>query len=290
MSGTSLDVLHTEGLPPLPKYNVEKIMARRDLLIAAGQPFLGIKPEGDQYKKLCLALTEALPGRFYSGTIEQSLLDVVGVELTAAVLNSVCWRLAANLQRLREFTPVPAWTRQIQPEWMPLHIAEVVKKRRRDGLIRANVTCRVLAGSAASKTLRVSWSHGLCAGLAYDFGFSKPYKSYPFVDVLQLTSMCFFGYFEPELCLEGPMFNKMRISTSQRRRNTLLAQMRTLQHELYDCDKQLPCHLCHLGLDQCAKATHPRTHVLLRCESCGHESWHDPQTMSLGKCIDCLMN
>lgn len=245
--------------------------------------------------------------------------SLAGRELTSEAAEEFAWRVAGNLHRLRRGLPVPPWDGQVEPEWVPMEIVSVLKRRRvfkakkpehaakagEDGLVRqrgVRIVARVLAGLSAGVYYRRFWSNEYCELVKRALGFDRWDRAKysrvvsrrharPYSDPRQFFGMRLYGLVRPELCRPGELYcDPLKATAPGVAHNRALTSLRL--REGYDCPlgyelDVVECHLCHAGVQSCKAACHPFDFVQGACPRCKNEPvWLDPEA-GQETCVDC---
>lgn len=283
---------------PFRAYVLDRVFNLRDRLTQLAAAFVGETLDAERFPEFVRCLGRGL-ARVPADLVRESVLHTAGRPLTAALLAAEAWRLAGNLERLREYHAVPPWNRQAAPEYVPCQVLDVAleaRERRRF----AELTLRVLAGTPAGLQLKKTWSSKFVALLSRSLGFAPSWTgSLYFTTPLQLAGLQFYVLLEPRLCGARPDFEKLWTHERSRRirpasclthnRQLLALRERALSH--YPCvagfAPAIPCHRCYVGLDRCPLATHAQTFPTQLCHFCAREELFD-LALSTRMCRRCF--
>lgn len=249
---------------------------------------------GPLFDRLVDLCRENLPpkGRLDRDNLEESLRHLAGEVLTPEHLTEVCWRMAGNLPRLKEKRPVPPWHGQRLPEWVPMQVMSC-RPLRQGRSMGSNFGMKMLAGTPAGRTVVKWWSVRQCRGLYADyFGFSKPWRDrYHFSVPEQFVGLRLYGHVEPELCGDGPMFEKVAFPPAIAEYNREVLRKRFRVDEGYRCplglSSSFPCHHCPKGYKSCAAATHRSDWARGPCPRCKHDDALFDPDVETNLCVDC---
>src|SRR5688572_19768697 len=104
--------LERQKIPFGKAVNVERIGKIIDKGMAKMRKHFDVSPTGDEFETFMLDLYRALPSSVKFESIFGSVMSLVGVPLTPQVIKQTLWRLAGNLDKLREGIPATPWLRQ----------------------------------------------------------------------------------------------------------------------------------------------------------------------------------
>jgi len=278
--------------PNVPRYNIAHILSQTDKLVRESEWVVGKRLTGEVYDQFIASIyTELL--RCGAGTekiVADSCRDVLGKQMDSKMLSSICWRLAGNLEELKNFREVPAWSGQSADEWMPVEIVDhrVVPGAKR---VSYSFTFRILAGSASALLCRKVWTKKFCHFVSRRLGFSRPDKAHPFKDPAQFVGLRLFGLFEREQgsLHTGPIFDKIYVPSGSAGYNKIVIAKRDRTFPGFSCPAGFKhaCHLCFVGYDRCDLGTHPSTYEEKHCPECQQMSWFDTRDKKTHKCVNC---
>lgn len=277
----------------LPRVCVSAIFRRKKDIAedAAVLGYLRTTPRGDYFEAFVRAVHNKLPKYVPYDHVRESMYDLAGHDVTSRALDSLSWRLAANVSKLKA-GPVYAWRGQTSPEWVVSQVVGVYRGNNYSGMPGAFVELLVLSGSAVGCLLVKFWTVKFARFLSDRAGFSKPWKPTPMEDMSQYFGMRMYLHLTPEKSKETPDFDVIDFSPSMLAWNKELLKKRSrLDDELFKCPCNLPktlaCHNCVIGVDRCPAATHQHTYVKKFCEACNKESWFDPAKPRRKLCVPC---
>jgi len=280
----------------LPVYNLTRVEVLRSRLFEELQlDFVGTKPIGADFDAFVDAVHRILPGGIDRLIVYDSLLYILGQELTKTVLLQLSWLLAGNVKVLKEGKLVRPWRVQGALEWVPLevvdheYVADYGKKRKSGYLY----TFKVLAGSPAGVCTVAFWSKQYIYFLRGTLGFSgwrhkegKPRLS--FHDPVEFMGLRFYALLDPVFNFEGmPGFRTISVPHSCIQHNRVILQARARVDFVCPKNYTHECFVCPIGADQCPASCHPRTYVTQVCDTCSKASSFDPQRG--GRiCLNCI--
>lgn len=282
-------------------YPVDQIIANwRQWRTRLAKTYLDQTPKGDTFDIFVGDLHELLPKTINYDTVYASLEDMAGTRLTADVLRQVCWRIAGNLQKLSKGIPVPTWTRQPFPEWVPAQIISAKRRRSGKGEVGHVFTFQMLAGLSASTKGTKFWTDKLCRFMAGDFGFSRRRPSdrstklprYQFQHPLEFVTLRMMVLIEPKLCsTTEPGFEKTKVAGANLTWNREQMKYRDRFDTGYQCPHGMthavPCYRCPFGTSSCRAAVHPVDYEFDYCEKCGRDRAPYDMTVSKDMCVEC---
>ncbi len=285
------------------RYSLSSILKRRNNLMSelSGE-YCDRLLAGDVFHSFVTKAASFFPASVNTQVISQSLMEHLGSKPSANQLFNSFWRLSANIPRLQAGRPVHAWSVQLQKEWVPLEVVDVVPEthNKKRGY---RLTFQVLGGSPVPSKISQFWSSKKVFFLALrrdDYGngfmFSRPPGSRSrrmavciFTDPKQLVSLRLSGLLDPELSQDSPNFKEIRFSPSQSTYNREMIKKRERLEEKYSCpfnySLKVPCHNCPVGKDRCPMACHSKTYVVKDCVSCGKQAYF--QNLYKSCCINC---
>jgi len=248
-------------------------------------PFIGDELVGETFDEFVDALHEKLPGARARQPIEESCLCLLGETLTAEALRTLCWRLVGNSKRLKGGFPVLPWDGQVAKEWVPVQVLASRFTATRRGKHGAVLDLKVLAGQSCPETTTVFWTTAYCHTFVSRMGFTRSYGKYPFEDIRQLVNFRFLIEVIPDI--PELKFSRIHVPATLKEWNKKLIRRRA--RETFKCPKKFPlshpCHLCHVGQDQCSVATHAQTFEKRQCDECERNQFFDPAYPLM--CIAC---
>lgn len=288
----------------LPQTSVTQVISRRDKLAKELTPFIGAKIEGPIFQALLDTLCKHLPNGILRSTVLSSLNGLLNKELTAELAVATCWRLAGNINRLKDHKPVIEWTCQLEHEWVPAQITDT-KVFRKFRKLEYRLEFLVLAGTATNMQVTQRWSHKKLQYFAtyrndagHGFGFGKhklnrrgeELGKLLFMDVKQFYGLRCFLLLDPDRSRDEPVASEIRSTSSTMAYNRKLLKAR--DREETPCVKGLPqtqeCFTCPYGRDVCAFATHKSSYRVGVCPRCDRNGFFDPaDLMYAGECIQC---
>jgi len=262
--------------------------------------YLDQTPRGDTFDIFVNDLYELLPKTINYDTVYASVEDLAGTKLTSDVLRQVCWRLAGNLGRMAEQTPVPTWTRQPFPEWVPAQIASAKRRLSGKGDLGYVYTIQVLAGLSAGLKTTKFWTDKQVRYMAGDFGFARRRPSErstqlprnQFQSPMELVTLRLTLLIDPKLCTPAePGFEKTKISSANLDWNREQMKYRDRYDPGYQCPQgvthQVPCCRCPFGISTCRAAVHPTDYEFDYCEQCGRDRAPYDTSVSKEMCVEC---
>ena len=284
-------------LPPLPPMNVSRVLERRDKLAEYLVGFQGRRPTGDEFHGLVQVLVGKLPPGCREQAVSASAGHLAGQLVTAPAAVTLAWRLAANVDRLKQGRAIIPRAWDSEAHWSALQVVGVRpivlypedKARRQRG---AYVRFLALTGQAAGLAFRRFWSIDLVRYFSTVAGFPKPWKDNAYEDERQIAGFRLAGYLEPERARDGmPGFKHLSVPAAFERWNKAVIAMRV--RDTNPCPRSLPlavaCHTCPAGLDECDAACHPVSYRVGTCPRCHQEAYFDPDPEAFNQdvCATC---
>lgn len=275
------------NLPKLKAIDLQRVVTiRKKLIVDTWFGLEHVTLTGEALADLIARLHEDVHGLDESATFE-SLRGLSGQEFTSELMFDTAWRIAGNVEQLRNGVVVPPWNGQRELEWAPLQCLSARTAKNRWGETGSELTWRVLAGSACPLKLVKWWSAKTMRYLAPRLGFTKKYGKRPFQHPTQFAQLRMYALLAPELSsARSPGFLEVKLPGKFAEYNRKLIGGR---YRLgFACPHKYthPCHVCSVGYDQCPVATHPKTHYMDFCAQCGQEAHFDPD-LSCEACIRC---
>lgn len=240
---------------------------------------------------------ECLPGdNYHWETVEDSLRHLADTYITEAIVDQTAWRMSGNYKRLKQRRPVPPWSVQRFPEWVPMQCTAVAYEKRRYKM-GAVCTFRILAGTPCPLFTSRWWSFKQCRFLlAEQFGFSRRMRGrvtelrYPYTDPAQFVTLRTYGLIDPKHCSDQPGFSAITFTPSVDAFNREQLRYRFRKDPGYGCPRNypqtLPCHKCPVGFAKCRAGCHKSDWVEKLCPGCARDNWFDPDSAS-AVCVDC---
>lgn len=240
----------------------------------------------EEVRQLAAVFLEELPGRVPAQPLLSELASLVGSPLSDETLDTLQWRIAGNLARLREGETIPAGVRE--PEWMPVQFVDFRETPGRlvgrKHQIAVELTYRVLAGCLCPSLHRFVWTTNFASYFASKLGFGRRGSAMEFVTTRQLISLRASLLFTPEQSERQPGFDGVKVQPAMLKRNRELIKRRS--RRLTDCPQGYTheCHKCWVGYNDCPMGCWPRTLIKQLCLSCQVEARHAPGD---DYCVEC---
>lgn len=259
--------------------------------------FLGKAPKRASFTRFLELVQEMLPGEIDLQTLEDSLLHVAGVHMTAEALDAVAWRMAGNHLRLKDRHPCPPWHVQKVHEWVPATCVSCRRQRNSKNNPGAMYGFRIMAGTSAGLFAYRWWSSKFCNFMAKKFGFTVRRghvpSLLPYSTVEQLVGLRLELLIDPELCGTEPGFETIDVPSAARKYNKELLACRFRTTDEFDClmgerHENLPCHNCPIGFQRCPAATHRHDWVQKPCVHCKDDTAYFDPDMAGDMCVDCV--
>lgn len=268
---------------------IDRVFKLRDKLCHSLAPYCGCDLEGDLFEKFVADLTKALPKGISSTALYLSARVVMGAQLDLRGLYEFAWRLAGNIDRLKDDEAIIPWVAQPAIELMPVQVLSYLATTTQTGTPSARFQLRVLAGRACPLKITKTWLNSFVSYVARrELGFTRRSGSLPYHDPSEFVRLRFLANIDPTYCFDGrPGFDQIKRGASCLTWNKRILKLR--QHSITPCPAGFihPCHSCWIGYDRCEAAVHPRTHEMQKCSGCGQESAQD-SSLSEHICSTCL--
>lgn len=286
-------------LPPVPSFDVTKVLSLRDKLadfLFTGE-YVNQRSTGEKFDGLVAGLVRRMPGGVDRQAVSGSMVHLAGQLITEAAAIDLAWKLAANVPLLREGRVVLPNTWRAEAHWACLQIMNVrpfvqfpeEKTRRSRGAL---VTFQALTGPAAGASFRKFWKLEMCKFFARHAGFTAPWHKRVYTDEREITYFRLAAWLDPERARDDkPGFHHMRVKPGMMDWN--VAMIRRRQRDKFACPRNyqpnVACHTCPAGQDECEAATHELSYKAGVCTRCGQRSWFDPHAEAAHPhvCVPC---
>lgn len=286
--------------------SVERVLQRRDKLASSLTEFLGHKIEGPTFQAFVDKLHAGMPANssILRDTLLKSAMDVLKKTLDAELLIDTCWRIAGNMETLKDQEPVNVWWHQKDFEWVPVKIIEATTEKGIRGGLQNMLVFRALAGSVSSMKFAQPWSLRKTRYLATfrdpkgnGFGFGRSrlnargeQKSRLLLsDPRQFYGLRCFLLLDPNKSQGEPYAVEVGHSSATTGFNRALLVRRDRAET--PCMKNLgefECYHCPYGEDNCELGTHELTYQTAMCDRCGKKAFFDPVDVEYENlCINC---
>jgi len=268
---------------------------RQKLKEAVGVEFLNTTPAADTFKRLVALVMELLPKGIEYKVLEDTLRHLAGMRLDERILDSMCWRVAGNVKRLKQRKVVPPWHIQKLPEWVPVQTTACRRERSSRGKFGARFQFRILAGTPAGLLAEKFWTTKFCRFISENLGFGKHNynrptpKSYSVPE--QFVGLRLYVCVTPKLSGKEPGFDGIGFPGSCVTWNKVTINCRARTQPGFTCllkqtAMTLACHTCPIGFLRCRAATHRQDWVKQYCSDCSREAYFNPEVQS-DVCVDC---
>tara|TARA_R110002051_G_scaffold61354_3_gene112512 strand:+ start:28585 stop:29517 length:933 start_codon:yes stop_codon:yes gene_type:complete len=292
--------------PPLPVISVERVLKRRDKLAESLTQFLGRRLVGPSFHAFVDGLHAGLPAgsNVLRTTLLNSVTDVLKRELSSELLINTCWRIAGNMEKLKDQESAGVWWHQKEFEWVPVRIVEAQTEKKSRGGLHNMFVFQALAGTAASMKFAQGWSLRKTRYLATfkdqkgnGFGFGRSRVNARgeqkgrllLHDTRQFYGLRCFLLIDPNESKREPVSVEVGHSSATTAFNRDLLSQR--DREESPCIKnlgQFECYHCPYGEDNCNLATHPVTYEVGQCDKCGKRAFFDIADIEYENvCITC---
>jgi hypothetical protein len=219
----------------VPKFNVTQVFKTRDKVFnQVFQPRQYDMLVGPRHiQQVVEDLQKALPGGIEFNTLFETVRPLVGKELTPKLCGEFAWRVAGNIQRLKDGLPVYSWSTQESEEWTILQVLRAVRNRNpRTDEVGITYDYRVLLGSPCPLVISRWWSQPQCSIAARALGFSAAWNKYPYTTGEQLVGLRLAVYLDPQYSRDKPGFKEIAPTNHCLQWNRDILRLR-LRHE--DC-------------------------------------------------------
>lgn len=277
------------------RYNLNKVFElrqrlREELTHAYGGKTLTATQFQDAIDLILATVRTDIP----RNTLQESLLNLTNTPLTGTVIDTTCWRIAGNLQRLKQRRVVPVWHIQRYPEWVPAQVVACRRSRDKKHKLGADFTFRIIAGTSASWLTSRWWSLRMALYLSQFFGYTRPRGAnparYPYTCPEQFVGLRLYVLISPKLSDREPRFENVAFSATLKKYNLVVIKKRLRDFPGFVCLAKRsvtePCYNCPVGFTRCSAATHRQDWLQNMCADCKRMAWFDPELHS-PVCIDC---
>jgi len=255
---TDTESIHVE------RRSISRILQLRDRIADKGfEMFYGYTPVGGAFDDLVDQVHRCL-SKVRKPVLRTSLEHLAGQRLDRQTIYDTAWRLAGNMERLRQDEPVLPWSRQKCREWVPIQVMSYEPHATKRGQLGGMFRVRILAGTPCPMILRVFWPITACTMIARHCGYTARWHAYPFADRSELVNMRLLALIDPELCKPNqPRFFKVASAPALLKwnRNIIQKRFRKGGNKPWPCplDYTHRCFECHVGYLDCPAATHRET-------------------------------
>lgn len=244
---------------------------------------------GEFAQAVAVVLGKKYPLRAITASVTAQLL---GRDLTQALLTRFAWRLAGNLDALAQGRTIGSEVLIVEPTWVPYQIMQATPGLDRYDRANCDFKLQALAGVCCPDTRVKSWSRKACGVLSQRFGYSAPWDDRPYSDPAQLVGLRFFALVIPPKPDRAPDFDSIEVAASMWDYNRKVIDIRS---RVVPCPRNhaYACHRCAVGRtgrDGCPASTHPLDYVRGACEYCHHDNAYFDPSFSVDHCIDCFLH
>ena len=199
--------------------------------------------------------------------------------------NHLSWRIAGNIEKLKQGILVTPWSNRTKDEWVAITIIGYEFIPNVDAPHKYSFI--VLSGSPCNLSSDFVLSDRKLNFIALKLGFNpnKPEltKNHP----SELVKMRMAVLIERELSTSTkPNFKTVFVPNNYKTRNRMLMKFRNRRGFTCPIDAKHPCYLCPVGYDNCGIATHASTYVQIHCDKCDSDSWAVNQDSRI--CVNCI--
>lgn len=296
-------------------FSLSKIIQLEENLSCNIMPkYIGHRLVGQSFIDFIDHVHSVMPKVVFS-VLSKSLQYLAGIAITKDLASELTWRLAGNQHHLKCGMIVPPYSSQPFPEWVPVQVMDIQRKKRKrysgdkkDGNVYMadvfDLDLFVMGGLPSgkrfvktctdreiyNKTTKRMFGFSHYDRRLYDRYFIKG-NNYPFKDIRQLVRMRFFVLMDPAVSKVGEIVVKEMSNTGTCQKwNRELIKRR--ERDTFPClmnydPRMVPCHKCEIGYDKCSAGCHSRTYFKKYCPDCQKESYFE-QPLALC-CVDCLV-
>jgi hypothetical protein len=271
-------------MPPAA-FSYQRVKARRDkLFTSALRPYIDAHIVGTVVYDMSKDIMAELPETAVRAAVFDSVRALAGTILTNSAAKSLAWRLAGNVDKLIDGSPVLPWTRQIADEHVPVCVESVRPYFRKNNPGHL-LYCRALAGTPCALGFTQFLADGNCRSISRTLGFSAPWGQYPYTTPMHFVNLLFFAHIDAGRSGETPYFSQVSATGSMIKANRQLLEVRC---RAQPCPQGYDhaCADCFVGHDVCEHAVHPRTYESRYCENCKMNGFFDPTDPVL-MCVRC---
>lgn len=275
-------------------FDFNRIHAMRQRLITESDllAFIGVELSRDTLIDFLRCLIAQLPMPIELDLLRQTLLPMIAGRplLTEDLLDEMCWHVSGNWHHLKLGIVMPPRPRLQEDEWHPIQILDVLPARPRKDAARMSMTLEFAGGTFCGSRIEITRSRSFGLVLHPYLVGEKSRRSHPYVHPMQMVNMRFIGLVETGSSARRLMISSMVTTGAIQNWNRTLYKMRMRRAvSLFACPMHYPdtkgCHRCHIGIDQCAAATHAHTYIAGNCPKCKAASWFSSAGQDL--CVNC---
>lgn len=280
-----------KALIPFKSVNLSQIQKRVDRALARMRTHYDTEPRGEHFEAFVQALFSVFPATIRYDVFFASIMDLVGKRMTRDLIRETAWRLAGNINRLKQGKPAPPFLQQTELEWCLVTLVRGNIGHGYDGKLGFFYDYRIMSGQATGKRFTLFWSLKYARFVSRSLGFRRTRQGYlRMTDGADLVRMRLYLLFDPKLSREDrPGSYHFYVSSACKKYNQkiLKQRFRIIPCPLRYTLSEQACHNCPQGYDQCNAGCHPATYVTKACPRCDNtEAWFDP----LGRnviCVEC---
>lgn len=273
-----------------PTVNVKSILKLRKKLIEdVAAPWYGTTQTGEGLYDFVRDIHHALPREVPLDAVYHTLAPTfASVEITLRNFGPVAWRIAANLDTLKEGRPATVWTTQHEDEWVPVQVMRHDPSRNKFNELQHKYSLLVLAGTPCARRIQKYWSPKFIPVAARRLGFGGFKSKYRYTNPKDIISLRFMVKLEPKYTTsDGPGFFEIACPSGMQTYNKTMILKPRLRVGM-PCPKGYVhrCAQCVIGYEECPAATHLRTFVRQFCTHCGLNQIFDPE-VETDRCVPC---
>ena len=235
----------------------DAVFNKRDKLLASCGEYFGLDLAGVNLDAVAVILAKDLSST--PEAVKESIRPHAGRTFSRDLAFELCWKLAGNAAHLKAGEPVPVWTPDGEPLWVPVEITDVDYLRGDRPAARLHL--RVIAGPACPREERYILSTKYCKYVAGELGFSKPWGNCPYKHPRQLTRLRTYILSDPTKSKPSAIaFSKFKCSSGFRNWNKKFITRRSRVNFRCPRGYNHPCHACPIGYTDCPIACHSVTY------------------------------
>ncbi len=278
----------------MSKLSISKVIKQRDKTTEYLHTYLGTTLSGKSLLLFADDIIATLPAGIELSTIFSSIQLFAGSQITQPILKDLAWRLAGNIDSLKEGRVLKSWTVSAEPEWVPVQITSAKYIRKKKDLYDKGVPAylykmTILAGSPCTLTMTRAWTVKACRLYARELGFTSNNGNFPYSNPQEFVSLRFMAEITKERCRDNqPGFDRIKVTSALKNWNRSIMRMR--MRDTFTCPEnyEIPCYLCWHGYNSCPAACRKIDLERRSCNGCNDDGWFDPEDRAGKFCLDCV--
>ncbi len=263
-------------------FSPSKVLSLRNKIIDSLYGYAGAVPVGNSLQQMAIDIHSVFPDSVDVDSIFCSISYLAGTELSEEAIKTLAWRLAGNLNKLKEGRSVLPWTSQKEEEWVPFQFIRGCKVKK--GYL---FNLKALSGSICPQVIIKLWPDSFCSLVSRELGSSAPWGKYPISNYMEFVGMRILGLLEPDKCKDRPDFDKIKCTPGLITWNRSMIKMRNRDDFTCPENYDIPCYLCWHGQESCPSACRPLDLVPGHCDNCEEQGWFELNERDQKTCQSC---